>query len=46
MEAARIGFKSCIIPEGNYKLMEKIKGIEDIEIKGVKTVQQALNLIL
>ncbi len=46
MEAARIGFKSCIIPEGNYKLMEKVKGIEDIEIKGVKTVQQALNLIL
>ncbi|MCX7841780.1 MAG: DNA repair protein RadA [Clostridia bacterium] len=46
MEAARIGFKTCIIPRGNMKMLEKLKNIEDVAIKGVANVQEALDLVI
>lgn len=46
MEAKRIGFKNCIIPGGNLKIIENIKGIEGINIKTVENVQQALDILL
>ncbi len=46
MEAMRIGFKSCIIPEGNMKIIKQMKGIEEIDVKAVRNVQEVLNLLL
>lgn len=46
MEAARIGFKNCIIPAGNMAAIEKSKGMEGINIKSVKNVQEALDILL
>jgi len=46
MEAQRIGFKSCIIPEGNMKLVEQLKGLDDIKIKPVKNVIEALDMLI
>lgn len=42
MEAARSGYKKCVIPKGNEKYLSQLKGLEDIEIIGVKTINQAL----
>lgn len=41
-EAAKLGFKKCIIPESNLDGIEDIKGIEVI---GVKSIGDALNYI-
>lgn len=41
-EAKKLGFKTCIIPEVSLKTVGKADGIEVI---GVKTVNQALNLL-
>lgn len=46
MEAARIGFKTCIIPAGNAKALENQKTFEGINIKKVANVQEALSLLL
>ncbi|MCR4435171.1 MAG: DNA repair protein RadA [Clostridiales bacterium] len=46
MEAARIGFKSCIIPAGNAKMLDRSREIEGIRIKKVENVQQALEILL
>jgi len=46
MEAYRIGFKSCIIPSGNMKMVKQLKSLEGMDIKGVENVHQALDLIL
>jgi DNA repair protein RadA/Sms len=46
MEAARIGFKNCIIPSGNMKLIKQMKDIKGMEIKAVQNVQEVLNLLL
>ncbi len=46
MEAARIGFKNCLIPAGNMKSVKQIKGLEDINIKPVGNVQEALDILL
>ncbi len=46
MEAMRIGFKNCIIPSGNIKMLEKMKELADINIKGVGNVYEALELLL
>jgi DNA repair protein RadA/Sms len=43
MEAVRIGFKRCVIPEANMKTLKRIRGIEGIEICPVKTVEQAIH---
>lgn len=41
-EAKKLGFKACILPEVSVKTLGKIEGIEII---GVKTIKEALNLI-
>ncbi len=41
-EAKKLGFKTCIIPEVSRKTVEKVDGIEII---GVKSVNQAMNLL-
>lgn len=41
-EAAKLGFKKAIIPLGNIKKLEELS----IELIGVKTVREALDLIL
>ncbi len=41
-EARKLGFKTCIIPEVSMGMLKNIKGIEII---GVKSVNQAMNLI-
>ncbi len=42
-EAEKLGFKRCVIPHGNLKgLNQKF----DIEIIGVKSIQETLNLVL
>lgn len=46
MEAMRIGFKSCIIPKGNWTLVKQMRGIEGIDIKAVENVQEALDILL
>jgi len=46
MEALRIGFKNCIIPSGNMKILESSRDFEGINIKAVDNVQQALDLLL
>lgn len=41
-EAKKLGFKTCVIPEVSVKSVGKMEGIEII---GVKSVNQAMNLI-
>jgi DNA repair protein RadA/Sms len=43
MEAVRIGFKRCVVPEANMKTLKRIRGTEGIEICPVKTVEQAIH---
>lgn len=46
MEAARIGFKRCIVPAGNMPMLEKAKEFSEIRLVGVENVQQALEALL
>ena len=41
-EAARLGFKRCLLPKQNQ---EKIKGMKNIELIGVRTVQEAMGIL-
>ena len=41
-EAARLGFKRCLLPKQNQ---EKIKGMKNIELIGVRTVQEAMAIL-
>jgi len=41
-EAARLGFKRCLLPKQNQ---EKIRGMKDIELIGVRTVQEAMKIL-
>ena len=41
-EAKKLGFKTCVIPEVSVKSVGKVEGIE---IVGVKSVNQAMNLM-
>lgn len=45
-EAARIGFKSCVIPKANVRAARQSDLLKDFEIVGVETVQQALRSVL
>jgi DNA repair protein RadA/Sms len=38
-EAARLGFKRCLLPKQNQ---EKMRGVKGIELIGVRTVQEAM----
>jgi len=42
MEAVRSGYKKCVIPKGNEKYISQLKGISDVQIIGVKTINEAL----
>jgi DNA repair protein RadA/Sms len=41
-EAARLGFKRCLLPKQNQ---EKIKGMKSIELIGIRTVQEAMGIL-
>jgi DNA repair protein RadA/Sms len=41
-EAARLGFRRCLLPKQNQ---EKIKGAKGIELMGIKTVQEAMKIL-
>ncbi len=45
-EVLKMGFKRCIIPQGNLKTLNNYLSKEELEIIGVKTVQEAINLVL
>ena len=42
-EAVRLGFKKCIVPHASLK---QIKKTDDVEIYGVKTLRQAVELAM
>jgi DNA repair protein RadA/Sms len=41
-EAARLGFKRCLLPKQNQ---EKMKGIKGIELIGVRSIQEAMKTL-
>ena len=41
-EAARLGFKRCLLPKQNQ---EKMRGVKGIELMGIKTVQEAMKVL-
>jgi len=41
-EAAKLGFKTCIIPKGNIKDVKLPKGINIIEVENVKEALKAV----
>jgi len=45
-EVLKMGFKRCIIPQSNLKNLNSFSSKNDLEIIGVKTVQEAINLVL
>jgi DNA repair protein RadA/Sms len=45
MEAMRIGFTSCIIPQANMDIMKRSKGMEGMKIIPVTNVQEALDAL-
>jgi len=45
-EVLKMGFKRCIIPQGNLKTLNDFSSKKDLDIIGVKTVQEAINLAL
>ncbi|HOM01499.1 MAG TPA: DNA repair protein RadA [Acetivibrio sp.] len=45
-EAVRIGFKNCVVPTGNMKVIKQMKEINNINVKYVENVQEALNILL
>ena len=46
MEAMRIGFKNCVVPSGNKKIVKQVKGFGGINVKYVENVHEALNILL
>jgi len=45
-EVLKMGFKRCIIPKSNLKNLSNFSSKKDLEIIGVKTVQEAIDLTL
>ena len=45
-EVYKLGFKRCIIPKSNLKSLSNFSSKKGLEIIGVKTVQEAINLVL
>ena len=45
-EISKMGFKRCIIPKSNLKSLNNFSSKKGLEIIGVKTVQEAINLAL
>ena len=46
MEANRIGFKNCVVPQGNMKIIDQMKGVKEMDIKGVSNVKEALDILI
>jgi len=46
IEAARMGFKNCVVPAGNIKAIKQIKELKDINIIPVENVAEALGILL
>lgn len=46
IEAARMGFKKCVVPAGNIKAIKQIKELKDINIIPVENVVDALSILL
>jgi DNA repair protein RadA/Sms len=46
MEAKRIGFKRCIVPDKNMKLVRQLKDLEGIDVLPVANVQEAFEIIM
>jgi len=46
MEAFRTGFKTCVVPSGNMKVIKQMKEVNNINIRAVENVQEALSLLL
>lgn len=46
IEAARMGFKNCIVPAGNIKALKQVKELKEINIKPVENVVEALGILL
>ncbi len=44
-EAAKMGFKTCIIPRSNLDNVKKMKDLGDMKVVGVANIQQALEYI-
>lgn len=44
-EVLKMGFKRCIIPKSNLKNLNNFLSKKDLTIIGVKTVQEAINLV-
>ena len=44
-EAAKMGFKTCIIPKSNMDNVKKMKDLGDMKVVGVANIQQALEYI-
>ena len=45
-EVLKMGFKRCIVPQGNLKNLNSFLSKKDFKIIGVKAVQEAINLVL
>jgi len=41
-EAARLGFKRCLLPKQNQ---DKVKGAKGIELTGIQTVREAMEIL-
>ena len=41
-EVKKLGFKRCLVPDGNFK---RIRDIEGIKVAGIKTVSEAVDLL-
>jgi DNA repair protein RadA/Sms len=41
-EAGKMGFNRCVVPEGNFK---RIRGIDGIEVAGIKSVSEAVDML-
>lgn len=46
IEAARMGFKNCVVPAGNIKAIKQIKELKGINIRPVENVAEALSVLL
>jgi len=46
IEAARMGFKRCVVPAGNIKAIKQIKDLNEIDIRPVENVVEALSILL
>jgi len=46
IEAARMGFKNCVVPAGNMKTIKQIKELKELNIIPVENVVEVLSILL